>query len=257
MNVDHTRYSPFVFRVRSIDHDTRKNFLWVSVVQLLILCPCIYLQDYLKAIRVIKLTQLYLRVLFTPCAVFLVRISVAIIQKDSRIMSWTGLWLWQCYLNSGIFSGIDSGTFSETYKCNIDINDRIIQERLLYNFFPKISTSEVFFFFFTIKQRIYRKKDKDRILKQNNSTEIFFYTEGSGTISDRNSRLRIRCCKFPPHGIFFRVYLAETNPGLHNSTLSLVLLQLSAKTKTKMSKRGLYGRCYHHQNTKFAQHLIV
>lgn len=76
MNVDHTRYSPFVFRVRSIDHDTRKNFLWVSVVKLLILCPCIYLQDYLKAIRVIKLTQLYLRVLFTPCAFFLVRKSV-------------------------------------------------------------------------------------------------------------------------------------------------------------------------------------
>lgn len=95
MNVDHTRYSPFVFRVRSIDHDTRKNFLWVSVVKLLILCPCIYLQDYLKAIRVIKLTQLYLRVLFTPFAFFfLVRISVVIIQKDSRIMSWTGLWLW-------------------------------------------------------------------------------------------------------------------------------------------------------------------
>lgn len=164
-------------------------------------------------------------------------------------MSWTGLSLWQCNLN---FEEIQE----HFLRHNIDKNDRIIQERLLYKFFPKISISEVFFFF-TKKQRIYRKKDKDRILKQNNSTEIFFYTEGSGTISDRNSRLRIRCCKFPPHGIFFRVYLAETNPGLHNSTLSLVLLQLSTKTKTKMSKRGLYGRCYHHQNTKFAQHLIV
>lgn len=106
-------------------------------------------------------------------------------------MSWTGLWLWQCYLNSGIFSGIDSGTFSETYKCNIDINDRIIQERLLYNFFPKISTSEVFFFFFTIKQRIYRKKDKDRILKQNNSTEIFSTQRVLGL-----SAIEIHACVF-------------------------------------------------------------
>lgn len=56
----------------------------------------------------------------------------------------------------------------------------------------------------TIKQRIFRT-GKNRILKQNNITKIFIYTQGSGTTctNDQNSSLRIQCCTFLHSAIFF------------------------------------------------------
>lgn len=97
-------------------------------------------------------------------------------------MSWTGLSLWQCNLN---FEEIQE----HFLRHNIDKNDRIIQERLLYIFFQKFQSARSFFF--TKKQRIYRKKDKDRILKQNNSLRFFSSQRVLGL-----SAIEIHACVF-------------------------------------------------------------